>query len=84
MVVPIHRQMKPLLFCCLGFLLWSAVACKQDRKIKVYRVAKESAPVAMPPDSGDPHAQVRHDARSHDAIRRFGDSATGHARSSGG
>ena len=46
---------------CLGFLLVSAVACKKDKDIKVYNVAKESAaPTASAPGetaaAADPHA----------------------------
>ena len=34
---------------CLGFLIVSAVACKQDRDIKVYRVDKDASPAATAP-----------------------------------
>lgn len=43
---------------CLGFLVLSAVACKKDKEIKVYRVAKEQAPSPQPAPAGDPHAGV--------------------------
>jgi hypothetical protein len=41
-----------------GCLLLSVVACKQDRQIKVYHLAKEnaSAPTVQPPAAADPHA----------------------------
>lgn len=42
---------------CLGLLILSAASCKQNREIKVYRVAKETSPAApQPASSGDPHA----------------------------
>ncbi len=41
---------------CLGLLVLSTAACKQNREIKVYRVAKETSPVPAP--SADPHAGV--------------------------
>lgn len=44
---------------CLGLLVLSAAACKQDREIKVYRVAKETSPVlAQSATPADPHAGV--------------------------
>lgn len=48
---------RPSLF--VGFLIISATACKQDREIKVYHVAKESAAAAATQAAGaDPHAGV--------------------------
>lgn len=41
---------------CLGLLVLSAVACKQDRKIKEYRVAKDSLSASQPSPASDPHA----------------------------
>lgn len=46
---------------CLGFLLVSAIACKRDPEIKVYRVAKESADpgeAMQASPAEDPHAGV--------------------------
>jgi hypothetical protein len=44
---------------CLGLLVLSAAACKQDREIKVYRVAKETSPApAQSATPVDPHAGV--------------------------
>jgi hypothetical protein len=44
---------------CLGLLVLSAAACKQNREIKVYRVAKETPPVlSQSATSADPHAGV--------------------------
>ncbi|MEI6676449.1 MAG: hypothetical protein WCO57_14865 [Verrucomicrobiota bacterium] len=40
----------------LGVLLLSAAACKQDREIKVQRVAKESTPATTQAPAADPHA----------------------------
>ncbi len=40
----------------LGVLLLSAAACKQDREIKVQRVAKESTPATAQAPAADPHA----------------------------
>lgn len=44
---------------CLGLLVLSTAACKQNREIKVYRVAKEASPaLAQSAPSEDPHAGV--------------------------
>ena len=46
-------------YYCLGCLIiLSAAACKQDREIKVYRVARETAqrPEDQPSPAADPHA----------------------------
>lgn len=44
---------------CLGLLVLSAAACKQNREIKVYRVAKEApAALSQSAPSADPHAGV--------------------------
>lgn len=45
----------PYLFLSLMFL---SAACKQDKEIKVYRVAKESPPPQPAAPAGDPHAGV--------------------------
>jgi hypothetical protein len=42
---------------CLAFFVL-AVSCKQNREIKVYKVAKESAAGSGQSSSGDPHAGV--------------------------
>lgn len=44
---------------CLGLLVLSAAACKQNREIKVYRVDKEAPPaLSQPATTADPHAGV--------------------------
>ena len=50
--------MKCPQFCLGCLILLSAAACKQDREIKVYRVARETAPGsdAQPAPAADPHA----------------------------
>lgn len=45
-----------LSYLCLGFLIVSALACKQNRDIKVYRVAKEAGAPAATTPAADPHA----------------------------
>lgn len=50
--------MKLTSLCCLGLVILPVVACRQNREIKVYRVAKEDAPAALPPATADPHAGV--------------------------
>ena len=41
---------------CLGCLVIFSLACKRDREIKVYRVAKENSAEAQPATPADPHA----------------------------
>jgi hypothetical protein len=43
---------------CLGLLVLSAVACKRDREIKEYPVARETSPAPQPSPATDPHAGV--------------------------
>ncbi len=78
-------------YLLLGCLIWSATACKQDREIKVYHLAKEAAasPTAEPPATshsgmpspmaaGDPHAGLTADqlaATSLPVSPQFGDVA---------
>ncbi|MEI7910799.1 MAG: hypothetical protein WCK77_14270 [Verrucomicrobiota bacterium] len=47
-----------LSYFCLGFLIVSAAACKHERDVKVYHVAKDAAPAAPAPgeSAADPHA----------------------------
>lgn len=50
--------MMKALHVYLGLLILATTACKQNREIKVYRIAKESASGSQQTPSGDPHAQV--------------------------
>jgi hypothetical protein len=43
---------------CLGLLILSVAACKQNRKIEVYPAAKEGAAAPQPGPAKDPHAGV--------------------------
>ena len=49
--------MKPTLFS-IGLFTFALASCKQDKEIKVYRVAKEASPAVPSAESGDPHAGV--------------------------
>jgi hypothetical protein len=50
--------MKAPLFCSLGLAILSVIACRQNREVKVYRLAKEESPAALPSVTQDPHAGV--------------------------
>ena len=43
-------------YLCLGCLILFAAACKQEREIKVYHVAKETVPGSAASIAADPHA----------------------------
>jgi hypothetical protein len=49
-------KLPPL--CFLSFVLLSATACKQNREIKVYRIARETPAATPQSTAADPHAQV--------------------------
>lgn len=48
-------KLSPL---CLGFAILSAAACKQNREIKVYRIARETPAGAQPSSTGNPDARM--------------------------
>ena len=46
--------MKPILVFTAGLFVFAIVSCKQDKEIKVYRVAREAPEVAADPHAGVP------------------------------